>query len=268
MNVGGKKLFISHATADKSLIAVFLRFLKDGLGIYDDDVFCTSLSGTLKTGYDFIPQIKDQLHGCKKVIFLITENYLKSAFCLAELGATWAIGQSIYPIIIPPVKYSDLYQTPLPNIQAQDMSNVHFPSVFRDELIAASIATNTISTPQFLTAASEFTNNLNNCLSESSNVVKEDSSGFATATVVEHRIFTQNHRLEYHGYRVKEHIVIEGDSSKNRSHWLLHLAKSSRYLVPSSKIKFRIADIVEDTDGFNDGRVFIAPELWAVDIKL
>jgi len=263
-----KKFFISHATADIDIIMPFMRFLKDGLGINDNDIFCTSAKGTLKTGYEFIPQIKESLQGCKKVVFIITENYLKSAFCLAELGAAWAIEQNIYPIIVPPVTFADLSRTPLSTVQAQDISSDGFTSILRDEMLKEGFACDSITTTQFTSAVSEFNRSFNTKLSKTPQPLVADAQGYAIATVVEYRKLVQNQRVSYHGYKLKEKIAPMGSNEKKISHWLLHLAKNGLFLTANDKVKFRPNEITEDTDGLNGDRLFFATDLWAVDIKL
>ena len=263
-----RKLFISHATADANIVEPFIRFLKDGLGISGDDIFCTSMIGTLKTGNDFITQIKEGLQGCKKVVFIITENYLRSAFCLAELGAAWAIEQNIYPIIVPPVNFADLSRTPLPTIQTQDISSDSFTSILRDEMLREGIACGSISTTQLTSAVCEFNKCIDSVLKKAPQPLMADAQGYAVATVVEYRKLVQNKRVTYHGYRLKEKIAPIGSNEKNTSHWLLHLAKNGLFLTANDKVKFRPNEITEDTDGLNGDRLFFATDLWAVDIKL
>lgn len=84
----------------------------------NSDIFCTSLTGNLPTGEAFIPAIREALVNCKIVIFLITEAYMESQFCLAELGAAWALGQTIVPLLVPPLTHEDIARTPLKDVNA------------------------------------------------------------------------------------------------------------------------------------------------------
>lgn len=52
---------------------------------------------------------------------MLTPSYIKSPFCLAEMGAAWALGQIIYLILVSPLKFSDLQGTP---IQAKKCLNL------------------------------------------------------------------------------------------------------------------------------------------------
>jgi hypothetical protein len=57
---------------------------------------------------DFKHFIKEQIQEPKIVILLISQNYLASQFCLAEVGASWAMSHRIIPILVPPIKYDDM----------------------------------------------------------------------------------------------------------------------------------------------------------------
>ncbi|KRN84681.1 toll/interleukin-1 receptor domain-containing protein [Carnobacterium maltaromaticum] len=111
------KFFISHSTKDEKLVKDFIFFLREGLDIKKSEVFCTSLNNALPIGSEFIPVMKEKIGECNQVVFLITENYLKSKFCLAEMGAAWALNQKIIPIIVSPIDYASLDDTPLKGIQ-------------------------------------------------------------------------------------------------------------------------------------------------------
>lgn len=105
----GAKIFISHASKDKKLADAFVDFLVLGLNIKTNDFFCTSLEGLgIPTGENFIDFIQDRLKGCKIVISLLSPNYYESRFCLCELGASWILSRTHFPIIIPPLKFSDI----------------------------------------------------------------------------------------------------------------------------------------------------------------
>lgn len=112
-----EKIFISHSSKDKELVLSFVNFLRLGLNLRRDEIFCSSLSGCLPTGKEFIPAIKNVIQNCGVTILLITDNFLKSQFCLAEMGAVWALGQTIFPLLVPPITHEDISETPLSKIQ-------------------------------------------------------------------------------------------------------------------------------------------------------
>ncbi|PGM92329.1 toll/interleukin-1 receptor domain-containing protein [Bacillus cereus] len=107
--------FISHATADHKLVSEIVDFMEVALKVDREKIYCTSGEGTkkIRTGTNFISDIKDNVRGTKLVIFILTPNYFKSNFCLAELGAAWAFSSDVYPIVIPPTPRGLLKSTPL-----------------------------------------------------------------------------------------------------------------------------------------------------------
>ncbi|PEL74421.1 hypothetical protein CN603_15840 [Bacillus toyonensis] len=107
--------FISHATADHKLVSEIVDFMEVALKVDREKIYCTSGEGTkkIRTGTNFINDIKDNVSGTKLVIFILTPNYFKSNFCLAELGAAWAFSSDVYPIVIPPTPRNLLKSTPL-----------------------------------------------------------------------------------------------------------------------------------------------------------
>ncbi|PFL57734.1 hypothetical protein COJ27_29490 [Bacillus cereus] len=107
--------FISHATADRELVSELVDFMESALKIDRSKIYCTSGTGTrkMRTGNNFIENIKENVKGTKVVIFIFTPNYFKSNFCLAELGAAWVLSSKVYPIIIPPTPRNLLKSTPL-----------------------------------------------------------------------------------------------------------------------------------------------------------
>ncbi|GLV66655.1 hypothetical protein Bmyc01_53240 [Bacillus mycoides] len=108
-------IFISHATADHELVSEIVDFMEVALKVEREKIYCTSGEGTkkIRTGTNFISDIKDNVSGTKLVIFILTPNYFKSNFCLAELGAAWAFSSDVYPIVIPPTPRDLLKSTPL-----------------------------------------------------------------------------------------------------------------------------------------------------------
>jgi hypothetical protein len=111
-------IFLSHAVADRDLVDRFVDFLNIAFKIDRSQIYCTSLKGTkrIRTGNNFITDIKEHIEDTEVVLFFLTPNYLNSAFCLSELGAAWSLGKRIYPILIPPLDYNSLDATPLKGV--------------------------------------------------------------------------------------------------------------------------------------------------------
>lgn len=116
-------LFISHSSKDAELVKLFCDLLVDKFRIDEDDIFCTSMTNSLKVGRDFISSIRDNLQSRDAAIFFITENYKNSIFCLMEMGAAWAFKDNIIPIVIPPMDFEFFKDTPLKTIQAMRLNS-------------------------------------------------------------------------------------------------------------------------------------------------
>lgn len=105
----GKRVFVSHAANDKPLADAFVDLLQTGGGVDSKDVFCTSLEGLgVPSGEDFISYIRREIQKPEVVILLLSPNYFASQFCLAELGASWAMSHRALPLLVPPLQYSDV----------------------------------------------------------------------------------------------------------------------------------------------------------------
>jgi hypothetical protein len=134
-----KPIFISHAAVDSVIADVVVDILNTAIGInVTEQVFCTSLEGMkIPPGKDFKEFIREQIQEPKIVVLLVSQNYLASQFCLAELGASWAMSHRIIPFLIPPTSYEDM-KAVLVNVNAL---NIYSSSdwnealqVFKDEL--------------------------------------------------------------------------------------------------------------------------------------
>lgn len=122
------KFFISHASKDADIARCFSSFLSD-LSV-DVSVFCSSISGTINIGDDFVKTIEDGLNDSDVFIPLISNNYLRSKYCMIELGYAYAKIASekseykILPFCLPPVSKSDaLMGTPLSHRQTAELNN-------------------------------------------------------------------------------------------------------------------------------------------------
>ena len=166
------KVFISHVAEDKELVDDFCELLEDGMGIHD--IFCSSKNGCLGIGEDFIRRIREEVCGCEVVIFLITQKYLKSPFCQIEMGAAWALGKQIKPIVVQPLTFKDLNK-PMDDHQAISLTDEDgLDQLFR-ELLKQGIAT--AGALHFVNALKKFKLNCG--------ILEADSKGIYRAIVTE-----------------------------------------------------------------------------------
>ncbi len=132
------RLFISHSSKDKIIMDSFLEFLQLGMGVERNDIFCTAYAKDLASGEAFMEAIRLELNDCEAVISLVTEDYLRSKFCLAEMGAAWAMSKHYFPITTVPIER--LKSTPLSGLQLRCLSDQADLGTVYDELLECGIS--------------------------------------------------------------------------------------------------------------------------------
>lgn len=103
-------VFISHASADKELIDEFMNdILKNGLGLDDSNIVCTSFGKTGVPMGDNIPNyIKDNIEKATVVLAMVSKAYKASEVCQNEVGAAWALGNKPIEIVLPDADFNQL----------------------------------------------------------------------------------------------------------------------------------------------------------------
>lgn len=105
-------IFLSHSTADTDLVEAFETLLTKALNITSESIFCSSLEGQgVKKGANFVDEIKGKATEAKAVVALLSPAYMESPFCLAELGAAWALNTHRFPIVVPPNSFEVMQAT-------------------------------------------------------------------------------------------------------------------------------------------------------------
>lgn len=132
-----KPLFISHAKANKELANKLVDLFETGIGILDNDIFCSSLEGLgVPSGTNFVEFIRQQIKEPKVVILLLTTEYFNSHFCLCELGASWALAHKIIPLLVEPLEYKDV-KAVLTGIQVLKINDKNDLNTMQEELTNA-----------------------------------------------------------------------------------------------------------------------------------
>lgn len=110
MKTNNKKIFLSHSSKDESIVSAFMDdILINAMGFNANDFFYTSGEGTkIKSGEDWRNSIKTSLLKAELIILFITPNYKESEICLNEMGAAWATGKYVLPLIVPPITYGNV----------------------------------------------------------------------------------------------------------------------------------------------------------------
>lgn len=253
MFIEGKTVFISHATVDGKMINILIEFLNN-IGVENDDIFCTSISGALEGGKSFVEQIKENVQDSKVVIFLLTERFFLSYFCLAELGAAWALNQNILPVIVPPISTTEYNNTPLIGVQALSMGSGNFASEFFNDLVRKNVVE-----ANKAEGANRLFDSFNSKIKAEINILRKDSRGFYVARLMENharqaaQILNQSPADQFlfgNRYLIKNEILwrlnglleIEKDSSITE-HWI---AIKSVHLS-STKLLFSLGEQLEQS---------------------
>lgn len=103
-------IFLSHASADGKLVDALSDLLTTGCGIRGDQIIVTTLPGQgIPAGTpNYIAWLQDRLANSALVILLLSPNYFESKFCLCEMGAAWGLKMPCFPLVVPPLKRSEV----------------------------------------------------------------------------------------------------------------------------------------------------------------
>jgi hypothetical protein len=128
-----KKIFISHATKDKTLIEEIIELI-ESIGVESEKIFCSSFEGYgIPLGENFLERIKQELSSEVLVLFVLTQNFYESKICLCEMGAAWALSKNHVPIVVPPLNYIDI-QAVIPLTQGLLINDSSKLNSFKDKL--------------------------------------------------------------------------------------------------------------------------------------
>lgn len=100
-------LFISHASADIKYVQPLVELLAD-IGLNNETMFCSSVPDYHipmdNDIYDYLKSLFDNydLH----VVFMLSDNYYKSAACLNEMGASWVLRKRYSTVLLPKFDFS------------------------------------------------------------------------------------------------------------------------------------------------------------------
>lgn len=206
------KVFISYSSRNQELAEYFIEFIQLGMGVQKRDIFCTAFPEALPTGENFIEKIRTELESCEAVISLITEEYLRSTFCVAEMGIAWGMRKSYFPLLLVP--YERLNRTPLCGVQMRRMDSREDISTVYDELFVSHVIQGR-QTAEFNKRLPEFIEHMNG-LKHGNYMIGKDEEGYYTAVVREVRKVSDNYRC----YGIKGQIQDPPDNGKAGSDWI------------------------------------------------
>jgi hypothetical protein len=113
--VQGGRIFVTHASSDQPLAEALARYILSTSQLDESQVFCSSAEGMgIPVGDQLINHLESVLRNTSVVVQLVTPAYLRSEYCMWELGATW-IRRSIqkFPMHVPEINPADIREGPL-----------------------------------------------------------------------------------------------------------------------------------------------------------
>lgn len=232
------RLFISHSTQDLEELTSFMEFLRLGMGISREDIFCTSSSGALPTGQPFIERIREALCSSQQVLCFLTPNYLQSKFCLAEMGAAWIQTNKIIPLLVSPLDFSDLKDTPLSGLQALKREERGDLLQLYDELCTAGIA----AVGQTAELSRQLDKYLDQVSRQKIQLIPPDDNGYYRVRVEAVRTVPYDYRC----YKLSGLIQLDTPPVSGETHWIffrggmyedLHVGDIVRFSVSSSQLR-------------------------------
>ena len=226
------KIFISHSVRDKELIRTLVDFLQMGMGIGKEDIFCTSYPEELPSGENFIEIIRQQMRNCEAAFLVITDNFLRSPFCLTELGAAWGLGKRLFPLLLTSI--DKVERTPLKGLQVRFLNKENDVSAIYDELRNNGIITKT-STAEYIRRLPEFIKQVH-MQSNGEYILEVSEDGYYHTEVTEVRGVS----AEYRCYRIKGHTQEWRNQGNAESDWLFFRAGIYEDLKVGNKVRFKI----------------------------
>ncbi|MDN8593169.1 toll/interleukin-1 receptor domain-containing protein [Paenibacillus sp. 11B] len=149
------KIFISHASTDWKFVNTLMDLFQNQFNLTRENFFNTS-DEELKTGGNWVEQIREGMQGADLIMPIFTPSYFESTFCICELGAAWVNQANLVPLIVPPLTHRALDETPYRSvIQTISLGNRDGLTKLWDAFTERGIGQNTNMT-RFLKRAEDF----------------------------------------------------------------------------------------------------------------
>jgi len=114
--------------------------LQTGAGVHGDAIFASTVAGMDVPHGDFRKYILEELGRAKVVLFILSPAFDTSPFCLAEMGAAWALERSTLLYVTPGLRRSDVHGVFEGNYQVEQLSELSSIDKLRDVLEAEGVA--------------------------------------------------------------------------------------------------------------------------------
>lgn len=104
------KVFISHKKEDEAYARALVDLINFILGADGDKIFCSSVPGYgIRLSGDILDKMKAQFDNYNIFMVIIhSPRYYKSAICLNEMGASWALGTKFCSFMTKDCKYEHM----------------------------------------------------------------------------------------------------------------------------------------------------------------
>ena len=230
-------IFISHSTKDRELVEQIVELRQLGMGVEPSKIFCTSLEGTLPTGEDFIKIIKDNVKDRGMVLAVITPEYLKSQFCMMELGAAWVGAEYRCPILALGMEYQDLGASPLAKRQMRKADQEKDWNKVYDELLSYGMIS--ANTARFHKKLQEFMKYVRRLPEKTDRLYTPDQEGYYQVIIEAARTVPRPYRC----YKIKGKLMIEGLQQflDSESHWIFYTEGAYDDLKAGDQVRLKIS---------------------------
>lgn len=106
-----RKVFISHKKEDEAYADALVNLINFVLGADGDKVFCSSVPGYgISLSGDILDELKAQFDNYDIFMVIIhSPRYYRSAICLNEMGAAWALGTKFCSFMTKDCKYEHMH---------------------------------------------------------------------------------------------------------------------------------------------------------------
>lgn len=98
-------IFISYSSRDSDVAIKMQDFFTNYFGLTSDEVFLAEHS--IRAGEQGDREILNAIKTADFLIYIISEDFFKSPYCMCELGASWATGKIPYKFIMEPLHDRD-----------------------------------------------------------------------------------------------------------------------------------------------------------------